>query len=317
MPKMTKKPSARTTKPQKTPETKHAELLPGFVRFSKNVFSVLRENRSVFGRLIALAVVISLLMTGLTAYTYYTGLTQATDEVAGQLPEGGFRTFIEVGALTASVVSGAASNTLTETQQVFAGIFYLLLWLVTVWLLRHLMSGNAVKLRDGLYNAASPLVSTCLVVLAGVAQILPFALVVALVSSIASTGAVNGLFWVVLGVIVVVLFAALTLYWLAGTVFAAVIVTLPGTYPWSALRSARQVITGYRRSVVLRLLWLGFISLVAMVVAVLPVVLLDALSGYRFSPFVVLASQLAGATLFVYGSAYVYLLYRGVIDERG
>lgn len=278
---------------------------------------MLRDNRAVFGRLILLAAVVSLLLTGLTVYTYYTGLTQATDEVAGQLPAGVFRTFVEVGALAISVVSGAASSSLTEAQQIFTALFYLLLWLVTVWLLRHLLSGNTVKLRDGLYNAAAPLISTCLVALAAVAQVLPFALIVALVAAVSSTGVAGGFLWLIFGVAVVALFAALTLYWLAGTVFAGVIVTLPGTYPWAALRSARQVVAGYRRDVVLRLLWLGLVASVVMFLAVAPVVLLDVVTGYRLSAFVVLASQLVGAALFVYGSAYVYMLYRGVIDERG
>ena len=277
---------------------------------------MLRDNRAVFGRLVTLATIVSLLLTGVTTYTYYTGLTQATDEVAGQLSAGVFRTFVEVGALTISVTSGAASSSLTEAQQVFVTLFYLLLWLVTVWLLRHLLSGNAVKLRDGLYNAAAPLISTCLVALAAAVQVLPFALIVGLIAAISSTGAASGFLWLILGVAVVALFAALTLYWLAGTVFAGVIVTLPGTYPWAALRSARQVVAGYRRDVVLRLLWLGLLVSVAMFVAVVPVVLLDVASGYRLSLFVVLTSQLVGAALFVYGSAYVYMLYRGVIDER-
>ena len=110
---------------------------------------------------------------------------------------------------------------------------------------------------------------------------------------------------------------ALTFYWLAGTVFAAVIVTLPGTYPWAALRSARQVIAGYRRGVVLRLLWLGFVVSFVMFIVLFPIVLLDAFTGYRLSGFVVVASQLLGVALFIYSAAYVYLLYRGVIDERG
>ena len=277
---------------------------------------MLRDNRAVFGRLVTLATIVSLLLTGVTTYTYYTGLTQATDEVAGQLSAGVFRTFVEVGALTISVTSGAASSSLTEAQQVFVTLFYLLLWLVTVWLLRHLLSGNAVKLRDGLYNAAAPLISTCLVALAAAVQVLPFALIVGLIAAISSTGAVSGFLWLILGVAVVALFAALTLYWLAGTVFAGVIVTLPGTYPWAALRSARQVVAGYRHDVVLRLLWLGLLVSVAMFLSVVPVVLLDVASGYRLSLFVVLTSQLVGAALFVYGSAYVYILYRGVIDER-
>ncbi len=316
MPKASKKTPAKASKQPKVMAAKSRAVLPGSVGFSKKVFSILRQNRAVFLRLTVLVAVASLLLSGVTAYSYYAGLTQATDEVAGQLPTGGFRTGVETAALTVSVVSGAASSNLTEAQQIFIGILYLLTWLITVWLLRHLMSTKTVRLRDGLYNAAAPLVSTCLVVLAGVIQLLPFALIVALIASVGSTGALHGLFWGLIGLILIVVFASLSLYWLSSTVFAAVIVTLPGTYPWAALRSARQVINGYRRDVIVRLVWLGLIVLVAMFAIVTPVVLLDALTGYRLSLVVILVTQFASVMLSVYASAYVYLLYREVIDER-
>jgi hypothetical protein len=315
MPKTTQKTTARKSRQQPTEPANKASL-PGIVRFSKDVWLTLRKERALFLRLVAFALVLSLLLTGANSYAYYDGLTHATDDVAGQLAAGGLRTLVETGALTVSVISGAASSTLTEVQQLLGGFFYLFIWLVTVWLLRHSLSGNTVKLRDGLYNAGSPLISSCLVVLAGIVQVLPFALIVSLMASVSSTGALSGFVWALVGLALVVVFAALTLYWVAGTVFAAVIVTLPGTYPWAALRSARDVVAGYRRSVVLRLLWLGVMLLAATLAVMVPTVLLDALTGYRLSALVILVLQLANVALFVYGSAYVYLLYRGVIDER-
>lgn len=306
MPKTSKKPAA----------TKKV-VLPGYIRFSRDVFSRLAGHRAVISRLILLALAVSLLLTGLSHYVYYDDLTHSTEEVAGQIPAGAYRTLVEVGALAASIISGAVGGTMTETQNMFVGLLYLLLWLVTVWLLRHLLSGNAVGVRDGLYSAAAPLVSTCVVVFAGIIQLLPVALTVLLVATIASTGTLSGIVWVVLGVVSIILFAALSLYWLSSTAFAAVIVTLPGTYPLAALRSARQVISGYRVRVILRLLWLGFLALVAMLAAVSLVVLLDAVTGYRISILVLLVSQLVNIAVFVYSCAYIYLLYRGVIDERG
>ena len=316
MPNTSKKNPTRSSSKAKKSSAKKVAL-PGVFTFSKTVFETLNTYQSLFLRYTAFLLVGSLLLSGFATYAYYVGLTQATDEVAGSLPFGAFRNVVETVALTVSVVSGSASTTFTEAQHIFLGILYLVAWLMALWLLRHLLSGNSVRLRDGIYNAASPLISSCLVVLAGIVQLLPLALVVSLVATIASTGAVNGLLWVLLGIAVVVLFTALTLYWLAGTAFAAVIVTLPGTYPWAALRSARQVIAGYRRPVIFRLIWLGVLVAVAMFVLVAPVVLIDSLTGYKLSALVVFAYYLAGAVVFLYASAYVYLLYRGVIDERG
>jgi hypothetical protein len=317
MPKISKKTAAQHDRKPKKPAATKQVSLPGYVRFSKDVLSVLAEHRAVFLRLILLAWAASLLLTGLSHYVYYDGLTQSTEEVAGQLSAGVYRTFVEVGALTASIISGATGGSLTETQNVFVGLLYLLLWLTTVWLLRHLLSGNTVGMRDGLYGAAAPLVSTCLIAFASIIQLLPLALMVSLVATVASTGTLNGIIWVLLGIVLITLFAAVALYWLSATAFAAVIVTLPGTYPWVALRSAREVISGYRVRVILRLLWLSFSVLFTMVAAISLVVLLDALTGYNISMLVILISQLASIMAFTYGSAYIYLLYRGVIDERG
>ena len=317
MPKASRKTPAKPLKKKRSsPKEITKTASPGYFRFTKDVFSVLVTNRTVFLRLILLVWVALLLLTGLTQHSYYSGLTQSTDEVAGELAAGVERTSIEVGALFVSVISGAASGMFSESQQIFTGIVYLLVWLVVVWLLRHLLSGNAVKLRDGLYNASAPLVSTSLVILAGMLQLLPFALVVSLVATVAASGAVSGMLWTLVGILLVVLMGALTLFGIAGTVFAGVVVTLPGTYPWAALRTARKVAAGYRRRVILRLLWLGLVLFVAALVTMLPTILLDSLTGYSLSFLVTPMTQLVSISLFVYASAYVYLMYRGVIDER-
>lgn len=311
-------PTAKKRPKQQSSSAKpHAKVtLPGYVRFTKDTFLTLAQNRHIFLRLILLAWVASLLVVGTAQVSYYSGLSQSTEEVTGQLADGAYKTAIEVGALFVSITSGAASGALTESQQIFTAAIYFFLWLLVVWLLRHVLSGNTVNVRDGLYNAASPIVSTMLVLLVALVQLLPFAFAVALFSAVISSGVVNGMWWALLGSLMVLLFGALSFYWLAGTLFAAIVVTIPGTYPWAALRSAHQLIAGHRGKVLLRLLWLGLVLFAAILVTMLPVIFFDALIGYKASLFVTLVFQLVSVALFVYGAAYVYLLYRGVIDER-
>lgn len=321
MSKASKKSSASTAKKrpkqQSSSAKPHAKVsLPGYVRFTKDTFLTLVQNRQVFLRLVLLGWVISLLIVGTSQLSYYSDLSQSTEEVTGQLTGGAYKTAIEVGALFISVTSGAGNSTLTESQQIFVAAIYLFLWLLVVWLLRHVLSGNTVNVRDALYNAASPIVSTMLVLLVALIQLLPFALAVALFAAVISSGVLSGALWVLLGSLIVLLFGALSFYWLAGTLFAAIVVTIPGTYPWAALRSARQLIAGHRGKVLLRLLWLGLVLIVATLVTMLPVIFFDALIGYKASLFVTLVFQFVNIALFVYGAAYVYLLYRGVIDER-
>jgi len=54
-----------------------------------------------------------------------------------------------------TAITGGLSSGLSEVQQVYAGILLLITWLTTIWLLRNVMAGQKVKLRDGLYNASA------------------------------------------------------------------------------------------------------------------------------------------------------------------
>lgn len=293
-----------------------AKALPGYWELVRGAFTLLDSNRAVFVRLAVLAWATLLLLTGLSHYAYYTGLVASTDEVAGQLPPGLFRSFVEVVALTASLISGGAATTFTETQQVFVGLVYLLLWLITVWLVRHIVSDTRVNLRDGLYAAAGPLVPTFLLVLFLLLQLLPFALLVSVIVTVATTGAVQGVLWTLLGAMLMLLGAAATLYWIIGAVLALVVVALPGTYPVAALRLASRVVSGYRGQLILRVLGLLLLVGVVTLVASLVLVSLDALTGYHLSVLVILVTQFISVGLFLYSSTYMYLLYREVIDGR-
>lgn len=266
------------------------------------------------GRLFGFVLAAIVLIVGMAYYSTYTGLTSSLEQVSGQLSGTG-KTLVEIGALFASVMSGALSADASESQQIFVGLTYLLTWLVLIWLLRHLSSGAQVRVRDGLYNAAAPMVSTAVIVAVGVLQLLPLALLTVVLAALTTSG-FGGTALVIVSLLLIVAAFTATLYWISGTMFAAVVATIPGTYPLTALRSTKRLVSGHRAEVVKRIVWLGVLVIAANLVAVLPAVLLDALLGYALPLVVVSVVMCVQVATAMYATAYVYFLYRGVIDER-
>jgi len=303
---MPKSPKKKTTK----------VVLPGYFRFTIEVFQLLWQRRGVFLRLIALGWIVSLLVVGISQQTQYQDLSDMSEVLSEHFAIGVSRAFIETGAVFISVLGGTLTSSLSESEQIYISVVYLFMWLLVVWLLRHQLGGTAVKLRDGLYNAGAPLLSTLAIVFVGLLQLLPLALGVALLSSLSASGVLGGGIAITLISVIVLLLGALSLYWLVSTFFAGIVVTIPGTYPFAALRSAKELIAGQRVRVLLRMVWLLFVVLVVFSLVVVPFIALDAVLNLSASFLIALIVQLVTITLFVYGVAYTYALYRRIIDER-
>lgn len=288
---------------------------PGYWAFTKQVYTQLEQSKKLFLRLVGLLTAVVVVLTVSSQQVVYLEQAIGVQSVSSEVASGIYAKLLEVGVLLVTLISGTLTANLSESQQFILSFVYLLAWLVVVWLLRHILSGKQVSARDGLYSAGAPLISTVLIVLVAAAQLIPLAILVALLSAIAATGAVSGVL-IALGVVLVLVMAVATLYWLVGTLFAAVIVTIQGTYPFAALRSARGIVAGYRAMILRRLLWLGLVNMAAYSVVIIPILFLDALTGYALSWVTVAVSIVLNLGLFIYSATYLYLLYRKVIDEH-
>ncbi|MEO5499511.1 MAG: hypothetical protein ABIR46_03360 [Candidatus Saccharimonadales bacterium] len=288
---------------------------PGYFEFTKQVYVLLKQSKKHFLRLVGLLAAVVFVLTVSSQQAVYIEQAIGVQSVSSEVAAGLLAKLLETGVLFATLVSGTLTANLSESQQFVLSLVYLLTWLVVVWLVRHILSDKSVSLRDGLYNAGAPIVSTMLIILVAAAQLIPLAILVALVSVIAATGAVNGVL-IAVGVALVLAMTVATLYWLVGTLFAAVIVTIPGTYPVAALRSARAVVAGNRAKILRRLLWLALVNVTAYLVVIIPILFVDTLTGYALSWVTVTVSITLGLSLFVYSSTYLYLLYRRIIDEH-
>lgn len=294
--------------------------LPGYFSFTKYVAKTIWGYRKALFFLAILYSVLTVLMVGIASQDLYSTISKTLGTTSGDLFSGVLGQIGRSGLLFLTATTGGISQTLTEAQQVYAGIIVLLTWLTTVWLLRNLLAGHKVKMRDGLYSAGAPIVSTFIVALVFIVQLLPLALAVIGYSAASATGLLAGgveamLFW-----IVALLLTVLSAYWVTSTFFALIIVTLPGMYPYQALKTASDLVIGRRLRILLRLVWMIVVTTVVWVFVMIPIIIFDswiksvwgAISGF---PTVPLTLLITGAITVIWISSYVYLLYRKVVDD--
>ena len=294
--------------------------LPGYFNFTKEVAMMLWRNRKVFITVSIVYAILTGLLVGFASQESYTQLNETITESSGDLFEGNWGQLGQAGLVFLATITGGVNSSPTEAQQIYGVLISLLTWLTTVWLLRNILAGHKVRARDGMYGSGSPLLPTFLVSLVIVLQLLPLILALIGYSAAQASGLLTGgvesmLFWLAAG-----LLATLSLYWITSTFIALVIVTLPGMYPYQALKTAGDVVVGRRIRILLRLLWLALFSLLVLVLVMLPVIIFDTwiksiVPWLEWIPMVPTMLLLMSALGIVWAAAYIYILYRKVVDD--
>lgn len=289
--------------------------LPGYLGFTKQVLARLWNERTLFLKLFLVTIVATAVLFGATQQDQYVATTTALKEYGETVADKGFDGTVQFGILLTAAATGGLNTTLSETQRVYFFFFYLLIWLATIWLLRHRMADAAVKVRDGFYNAGAPIITSLAVFFVAMVQLLPMTLGIIVYSAASSSGILNsGLETGVVG-LGAFLLTVLSLYWVSSTFFALIVVTNPGTYPIMAIRAANRIVAGQRFKLVLRLVWLAFLLALLWAIVLVPAVMLDSWLAQSWLPVVVFSIQLLMAFSVIFASCYIYLLYRKMIDE--
>ncbi len=294
--------------------------IPGYFSFTKYVGKTIWKYRKTFSLLALFYAVMTALMVGIGSQDIYSTLNGTLKTTSGDLFNGVIGAIGRAGLLFATTATGGISLALTEAQQVYAGLITLITWMTSVWLLRNYLAGNKVKLRDGLYSAGSPIISTFIVTLVFIVQLLPLALALIGFGAASATGLIGGgveamLFWIVAGLLVL-----LSLYWVTSTFFALIIVTLPGMYPFRAIKAAGDLVVGRRLRILLRLIWMLFVMAVIWALIMIPIIMIDTwikglLPGLSWVPTIPVILLILSAFSIIWISSYVYLLYRKVVDD--
>lgn len=294
--------------------------LPGYWSFTNSVRAMLWKNKKLFGGLVLTYFFLMLAIQGFGQQEAYANLSTTLKDTGGELFAGNFGQVSQAGLLLVTSVTSGLTPSVTEAQSVLGGLAAFFAWLATVWALRNVMAGRRIRVRDAVYSGGAPVLSTVVVAFALVVQLLPIAIATlvyqaAIASELISGGVEQMMVWIVLG-----LLGVLSLYWITSTIIALVVVTLPGMYPFQAIKTAGDLIIGRRLRVLLRLLWLALLTIVIWAVIVIPLILLDAWVKQAWPvidwiPFIPITILLMSAISIVTLATYVYMLYRKVVDD--
>lgn len=299
---------------------KRSLKLPGYWSFTNHVRATLWSHKKLFGGLVLVYIFVTVAVSGFGAQESYANLSDTLKEGGGELFKGNFGAVGEASLLLVTSLTTGLSPDLTQAQSVLGGLVAFFAWLATVWLLRNTLAGHNPRLRDGLYNSGSPVLATVAVGFIVTLQLLPAAIAVIVYSAAQASGMLEIGVSAMLIWTGVVLLGLLSLYWIASSFIALVIVTLPGMYPMHAIRTAGDLVVGRRLRMLLRLLWLALIVVLAWAIIIIPIILFDAwikqlLPAVSWLPLVPLAIISMGSLSLIFAASYVYLLYRRIVDD--
>lgn len=294
--------------------------LPGYISMTIHVFRVLKRQKKTYTLLVFVLAVMSGLLVGIASQDTYSQLSNLLNQAGKSLFTDGWGEIGKALLLLGTGVQGSLSPQLSEAQQVYAFLLFLVTWLTTVWLLRAQLAGKKPRVRDGLYNAGAPILATAFIALLFILQLVPMALAIVLYIAALNSGLMSLPLLSLLITIGGLLLIILSLYLIVSSFFALIIVTLPGMYPWQALRTASDLVTGRRLRILYRLIWLVLVVIVIWMLVMIPIILFSArlqtsinvIAGLPIIPIILLL--LSTATT-VYCSSYVYLFYRKVIND--
>lgn len=293
--------------------------LPGHIAFSTAVFREIMKQRNSFLLLALLYTAISIGFIGIGSQAYFLELSDTLRETSGDIFGGAWGEIGKAGLLLLGTMNGNLTSSLTELQQFYAVLFFLLLWLTTVWLLRAGLAGNTIRLRDALYSSGGPIVPTLILAVLFLVQLLPAALAIIAYNAGVATGFLQGGAAAMVFAGAAGLLVTLSIYLVLSTFMAMVIITLPGMYPWPALIASGNLVTGRRVRLLLRLLWLFVILFVVWCLVMIPTIILSSwlqasFQGLAWLPIAPLVIIMLSSLTAIYSASYVYLLYRRVVE---
>ncbi len=296
--------------------------VPSLVVHANSTMRILLKNWRIFLPLALFIALLNITMVGLMSQDTYKTLQDTIDSDYEAALNGQLGRIAKSGLLLISTVAtGGLSGNQTEIQQ-FCWIFlFSILWLVTIYLLRHLLAGNKPRFRDGLFNALGPLISSYVVLIVVAIHLIPLAIFIifystAVATEFLSTPLYAFLFWVFGSLLIV-----LSCYLLPGSILALIAVSVPGMYPLPALHAATDLIQGRRIRFIIRLVFCAVYIAVLWVIIGMPLIWLDLVLKEHFEflqsvPFISVVLQLLTTFSIMYAISYIYLFYRRMLDDE-
>ena len=301
-------------------EDYHRELeIPGIMYHIFASFKIIFKNWKLFLPFLVILVVLNVVLVGIMSESTYTQFQDILDQTSAEVAGGEIGNVAKAGLLLISTVTtGGLSGESSEAAVVFGVIIFILIWLTTIFLLRHRLAGHTVKLRDGLYNAMTPLVSTFIVFAVAMIQCIPIFILIIVYSAAVQTEFLATPFYALVFFIFAALMVVLSGYLLSSSLIALVAVSAPGLYPIRAIHAASDLMAGRRVKFILRILALLLALAVVWVIVMLPLILFDLwMKTFEWThgiPFVPICLNVMTCFTAIYITTYLYLYYRWMLD---
>lgn len=282
-------------------EVAQRKALPGSFKLTRRVLGIFKRNWKTLGGIVVVYLLLNILFA-----SGISNISGSFDNIKADLDlKGGRNLWRAAGGFTSLV--GSAGSSGSSTGSVLQTVLFIMESLVIIWALRHLLSGQAVRVKHAYYRAMTPLVPFLLVLLVIIIQLLPLTLGGVLLSAITGSVFGNNGFADVISLIVFLLLAGWSIYMVSASIFAAYIVTLPDMEPRQALRSAKDLVRFRRLVVIRKVLFMPILITIVMGLIIVPLIIL--LPAVVPAVFYVLSML---AILFVH--TYLYSLYRELLE---
>lgn len=297
--------------------------VPGIMYHAAKTFSVIFKNWKLFLPLLIIAVVMAIVFIGLMNESTFQQFQQVLNQTTEEMGFGDIGYVAKAGLLLISTVTtGGLSSSSKETNTIFFVLIFLILWLCTIFILRHRLAGHKIKLRDALYNAMTPMISSFVIFAIAVLQCIPVFFLIIVYSAAVQTEFLATPFYALLFFIFAALMVVLSGYLLTSSLMAFVAVSAPGLYPMKAMHAASDLMMGRRFKFFLRIIALLFILTLTWVAVMLPLIVFDLLmKNFEWAagiPFVPVCLLVMTCFTGIYITAYLYLYYRWMLnyDEK-
>ena len=297
--------------------------VPGIMYHIFASFKIIFKNWKLFLPLLIITIVLNAVLVGIMSQETYKQFQEILDETSIQIAGGDIGNVAKAGLLLISTITtGGLSGTSSEAATVFGILIFLIIWLVTIFLLRHRLAGHKVKLRDGLYNAMTPLISTFIVLAVAVLQCIPIFILIIVYSAAVQTDFLTMPFYALLFFLFAALMILISGYLLSSSLMALVAVSAPGLYPFKALDVASDLMMSRRIKFIIRLVALILALAIIWVIIMLPLIVFDLwMKTFEWTasiPFIPFCLTTMTCFTCIYITTYLYLYYRWMLgyDEK-
>lgn len=296
--------------------------LPSLTSQASAAFKMFFKFWKIFLPLLLIFVGLYIFLIGAMSENTLADVKANVEQTNKDVADGKIGTVGKAGLTLLGIISTGGLTTMNDAQVVIAVLLFAIIWLVTIYLARHLLAGHQeIKMRDGFYSALSPLVSTLVVGLIIFLEAVPIMLTIIVFQVALTTEFLSTPFYALLFFMFAALMITLSLYLLSSSFFAIIVVSAPGLYPLTAVRMAKNLIMGRRLRFLIRVFYLVIIVALLYLLLLMPAIILDGVLKAQFAwlaeskiPFVAIIQLTITVFIFIYLSIYFYLFYRALLD---